>query len=225
MLRTKAARLVVFTLLALALLSVSVGCNANEPSGTVRYRLDFDSVWSETTHPTGFPSSPHFSGLIGVTHDESVNLWQAGQKASDGIKSMAETGSKIPLDTEIVVAIADGNADVEISGGGIGTSPGSVSLTFHISQDHSLVSVVSMIAPSPDWFVGTESLDLFANGVWQEKVVVDLYPYDAGTDSGMSYTSADSATALPKAIFRITGIPFTDGTTVPKLGTFTFTKL
>ncbi len=51
--------------------------------------------------------------------------------------------------------------------------------------------------------------------------MVELFAFDAGTDSGVSYTSGDQATAPPVPIFAITGYPFEAG--VP-LGTFTFTK-
>lgn len=52
-----------------------------------------------------------------------------------------------------------------------------------------LVSFVSMIDPSPDWFLGVSGLDLcLRNCTWAESKIVDLYPYDAGTDSGPTYT-------------------------------------
>jgi hypothetical protein len=39
------------------------------------------------------------------------------------------------------------------------------------------------------------------------------------------YTSADSPTSPLETISQITDAPFTNGTTVQKLGTFTFTKI
>lgn len=45
-----------------------------------------------------------------------------------------------------------------------------------------------MLGPSPDWILGVSGLNLcLANCTWQENHVVDLLPYDAGTDSGISY--------------------------------------
>ncbi len=38
------------------------------------YTVHFDASWSEETHPDGFPSSPHFSGLIGGTHNDGVSF-------------------------------------------------------------------------------------------------------------------------------------------------------
>lgn len=50
------------------------------------------------------------------------------------------------------------------------------------------------IVPSPDWFVGIDSLDLCEGGRWKEQVVLDLYPHDAGTDSGFTFSSPNFAT-------------------------------
>ena len=129
---------------------------ASEPAPqNARFQLVFDATWSAGTHPTDFPSgNPHFSGLIGTTHNASTTLWAPGGIATPGIESMAETGSKSSLTGEINALVTAGTAEALISGGGIGRSPGQVSVEFTASQDFPLISVVSMIAPSPDWFVG-----------------------------------------------------------------------
>ena len=191
----------------------------------VNYKVTFDATWSEETHPDDFPPNPHFSGLIGASHNENVKFWREGELASPGIKNMAETGSKSPLNSEILNAISDKTAYKLISGGGISLSPGSVSLNFKVSKDYPLVSLVTMIAPSPDWFVGVDSLNLYENGSFVDEKVVTLYAFDAGTDSGETYTSPNEPTIPPVAIFKIEGYPFYyNGELVP-LGTFTFTKL
>lgn len=185
-----------------------------------RYKVTFQADWSRQTHPTDFPNNPHFSGLIGGTHGAGHHFWEVGALASDGIESMAETGSKTLLTQEVNAAISAGDAEYLLSGGGT-NSPGSVSMSFDISSDFSQVTLVSMIAPSPDWFVGVDGLELFQNGRWVDQVVIDLAPYDSGTDSGTTYTSSNSNTNPADPIFEITGYPFFG---VP-LGTFTFEKL
>ena len=79
---------------------------------------------------------------------------------------MAERGQQATLLAEIAPAITSGTAQLQLAGGGIGTSPGSVSLTFPqaMSRDYPLVTLVSMIAPSPDWFAGVDSLSMLTNG-------------------------------------------------------------
>jgi len=205
--------------------AVSVWCvdfRVNFGSGTfgsvVEYEVTFDATWSAETH-LHFPPNPHFSGLIGGTHDDRVSFWQLGSAASEGIERMAETGEKSPFDAEVGAAIAAGDAYGVISGGGINPSPGSVSQTFEMNSSHPLVTLVSMIAPSPDWFVGVSGLRLFDDGRWVSEAVVVLDPYDAGTDSGIDFTSSNADTDPADTVAVITGFPFEDG--VP-LGTFTF---
>ena len=196
-----------------------------QPKHAVRYKLTFEATWSDVTHPTKFPPNPHFSGLIGAPHSPAVHLWKEGERATPGIKNMAETGAKSPLVSEIDSLIKQGSACGTISGGGINPSPGTVTVTFIVSQDCPVASVVSMIAPSPDWFVGVSGLSLFENNQWIDKRVVNLFPYDAGTDSGTKYTSPNKPTDNPEVISSIEKDPLlTDGVVLP-LGTFTFSRL
>jgi hypothetical protein len=195
-----------------------------EPN-TITYKVNFNATWSEETHPDDFPPNPHFSGLIGASHNNEVSFWKEGELASPGIKSMAETGSKNPLNIEILNAILDKTAFKLISGGGINPSPGSVSLEFKVSENYPLVTLVSMIAPSPDWFVGIDSLNLFEDGSFVDEKTVVLYAYDAGTDNGTTYTSPNDPTDPPVPIFKIEGYPFFYEDELVPLGTFTFTKV
>ena len=77
---------------------------------------------------------------------------------------MAEQGRKTRLDAEVAAAVAEGRAQQVLSGGDVPLSPGTVSLDFDITRDHPLVTLVSMVAPSPDWFVGVSGLGLIENG-------------------------------------------------------------
>ena len=192
---------------------------------TARYRVTFEATWSAPTHPQDFPSGAHFSGLIGGTHNASVTFWQEGALATDGIKNMSELGSKTPLDQEVTTAIASGTAEHLLSGGGIALSPGSVTLEFEITQAYPLVTLVSMIAPSPDWFVGVSRLPLFENGQWADERRIDLVPWDAGTDSGVTFTSPDLATIPRQPISRILSAPLSPAGRVTPMGTFRFTRL
>jgi hypothetical protein len=137
---------------------------------------------------------------------------------------MAETGGTSPLDAEIEALIADGTVCALIRSGGVPVSPGSVEATFTATRECPLVSLVTMIAPSPDWFVGVAGLSLLVDGEWVDSLVVELYPYDAGTDSGTTYTSPNEPTTPPETIYLIEGEPLVVDGTVPPLGTFTFTR-
>ena len=205
---------------------VTPTATATDPaSQTARYRVTFRATWSRSTHPTDFPASAHFSPLVGGTHDARVRFWSEGDAASAGIRDMAERGRTSPLDLEVGSAIAAGTAARVLSGGAIDTTPGAVTLDFDINQTHPLVTLVSMIAPSPDWFVGASALPLFENGRWIDERRVDLVPWDAGTDSGATFTSADSVTIPPRPVSRIITAPLSPAGRVTPLGTFTFSRL
>lgn len=206
-------------LLVLGLLAVAPTLALAQDAG---YTATFDATWTEVTHPTDFPPSPHFSGLVGGTHDGTVSFWEPGQPASLGIKRMAEWGSQTEMLAEVQAAIDAGQAGVTIADDPLWTVPGATSVDFTVSADNPLVTLTAMIAPSPDWFVGVRGLDLRdGGGGWVEEIVVDLYAYDAGTDSGPGYTSGDQPTAPAEPIFEITGYPFSPG---EPIGTLTFTR-
>lgn len=192
---------------------------------TAKFQLTFHSTWSAATHPDMFPGNPHFSGLIGATHNQNGQLWQPGNLASPGIEVMAETGSKSPLMDEIQQAIQMGWADGLISGGGIGLSPGNVTVEFEVSAAHSLLSLVSMIAPSPDWFVGVHGVELRPGGRWIDTLTLELFPYDAGTDSGTTYTSPNAEPAVHNPITTLATAPVIHEGMVPSFGNFVIKRV
>ena len=199
---------------------------ATQIDSTAKYKVVFDSSWSSATHPDQFPGGQaHLSGLIGATHRSNFKLWQRDELATPGIESMAETGSKSPLTNEINAAIDSADAEFLLSGGGIGSSPGSVALSFTVTQAYPFVSLVSMIAPSPDWFVGVSGLSLIENGQWVEELVVPLFAYDAGTDNGSSYTAQNSDTDPQAKISRLQEPPFRVDRDTPALGRFIFSRI
>ena len=203
----------------LLLVAVAFYATANSPEAlAVFYRVRFDATWSSDTHPGAYPASAHFSSLIGTTHNDQVTFWETGGLATEGIETMAEFGGTSDLKDEFNAAGA--NADTLITGSGI-VSPGAISRTFDVSSTHSLVTLVTMIAPSPDWFVGVSSLDLRSGSSWIPEIVVDLYAYDAGTDSGVNFIGPDIDTN-PQEPIALLGAPLA-GT--PALGTFTFSLL
>ncbi len=190
-----------------------------------RYRAVFESDWSPSTHPKDYPGNAHYSPLIGATHLATTTFWQSGMLASSGIERMAEEGSQSPLDTEMAAAIASGTAEFLFRGGGLAPTPGMEHVEFDITTAFPYVTLVSMIAPSPDWFVGVTSLPLIANGQWRDEVVVPLFPWDADTDDGASYDSVDADAAPATPISPLQRPPVLVNGTVPPFGRFIFRRL
>ncbi|MCB1057978.1 MAG: spondin domain-containing protein [Acidobacteria bacterium] len=201
--------------------AVLVAPLASAQSSTAHYTVRFDATWSAASHPAEFPPGPHFSALIGATHKPELRMWDTGTLASHGIRMMAEEGRTRPLANEAETAIAAGMADQVLQGGGIFPSPGNVELSFEISEDFPTVTLVTMVAPSPDWFVGVSGLSLRDAGGWVDQKIVQLLAYDAGTDSGTTFLSPNLATVPPVPVRQIQTGPLTSGS---YLGTFTFTR-
>ncbi len=214
------------TLTATAADGVSVEVNAVvgdiEPaSDTALYNVAFNATWSATTHPTDFPPGAHFSPLIGAVHNDSVSFWASGATASPGIEQVAETGGTGLLTGEIRAEIP--NAISVVTGRGIG-SPASTTISeVLVTLDHPLITLVTMIAPSPDWFVGTTGQSLQNEfGQWVDEVVIVLYPYDSGTDDGTSYRSPNADSSPRQPIRSLRGVsPFSD----EPIGSYTFTRI
>ena len=182
------------------------------------FRVTLDATWSAETHPDAFPPNPHFSRLTGAVHAPRVALWANGAFASDGIREMAETGATARLRIEVETFSPDATF---IEGGPIRTSPGTATVEITASEGRPFVTLVSMLAPSPDWFVGVSSLDLRDGGGWADRVEVPLEVYDAGTDDGDSYTAPDSPSAAPSPVTTSFYAPLV-GTTV---GTLIFERV
>lgn len=175
-----------------ALLALAIASSGSLAQDVVEYQTQLATEWSEQTHPQDFPSNAHFSRLIGATHNQQASLWIPGGIASPGIELMAETGGSTLLQGEVNALISAGSADQFLSLGSVPNTPGFATRTLTAQAQFPLLSIVTMIAPSPDWFIGVHDVDLRPNGVWVRELLIDLHPYDAGTDAGVSYGSANS---------------------------------
>lgn len=160
---------------------------------TADYRVTLDAVWSFQTHPDAFPASAHFSPFIGATHNDTYSMWQPQTLASNGMEQMAEEGATTFLSLEILSARSRGEV-IDLLRGPFLDAGESGGDTFTAVDTHSKLTVVSMIAPSPDWFVGVTAYELRPGGRWINRVEIPLHAYDAGTDSGPNFTSFDQDT-------------------------------
>jgi hypothetical protein len=170
--------------------------------------LAIDNTWSEATHPGRFPpNEAHFSWLGGGTHSDRATFWQEGEVASPGMVEMAETGVINTLFSEIGAEAAAGNAFQAMAWRWwfcpettTANSCGSLTVEFEVDSDFPLVTMATMLGPSPDWFVGVTGLSLREDGSWLSSVEVDLRPYDGGTRSANAWALFGPANAPPEPI-------------------------
>ncbi|MBE8163096.1 MAG: hypothetical protein HAW63_03830 [Bdellovibrionaceae bacterium] len=186
---------IIFVLLFFITSCEAMNFSDRDANADATYRVTFVANWTKSRFSTNFPEgNDHFSGLVGATHNSRVNFWREGKQASKGIEIVAETGSKTTFINEIEIQKSNNVAEFLLSGGGLsfGKGNGNISFEFDINRPHPLVTLISMLAPSPDWFVGVHDLSLLnSRGQWVESLEVNLPLYDAGTDLGRVFTSAD----------------------------------
>jgi hypothetical protein len=194
------------------------------------YMLTFVPTWSPASHPLEYPVAQpragHFAPLIGATHGNDYRIFELGVSPTPGLERLSERGKHDPLDAEINAAIKAGTAGtlIETADAIRGPVHQPVSATFVIDDDHPMVSIVTMIAPSPDWFTGV-SVNLQGADGWVPNMTAIAYAYDSGGDHGTTYL-ADNADADPKGLVSLAANPHfkRDGQPVP-VGVFVFTRL
>ena len=165
--------------------------------------MTFQGNWTLESTPGGVVSSAHFTTLIGAAHNDDVTFWQSGGRASPGVEEVAETGFTSRFRSELEAsphAAAIISQSVTFGGTGTATFP------IDVTRDHPLVTLLSMIGPSPDWFVGINGRSLLdASDQWEPRVEIDLFPYDAGTEEGDEFTLDNPATVPQGVITSIRG--------------------
>ncbi|KPJ01067.1 Spondin-1 [Papilio xuthus] len=169
----------------------------------------FEGLWSPQTHPKDFPVQAmwltHFSDVIGATHPRNFSFWGEGQIASDGFRSLAEWGSVGLLERELRQRGRLLRSVVKAQGLWHPRVNANTSAVFTVDRTRHYLSLASMFGPSPDWVVGVSGLELCNRDCsWAESKTIDLFPYDAGTDNGISYMSANSETIPREKMYRIT---------------------
>jgi Spondin_N len=188
------------------------------------YTVTFTAAWTKQTHPNpAFPNHPFFSPMIGAVHSPGVEYWKVGGLSSPGIKLLAEEGGTELLANEVKADMDRGRA-LDVLGVPYTTdSPGTTTIRFHVEKRHPLVTLVTMLAPTPDWFTGVAGLDLLdAQGHWVDQKVVMLYPFDAGTEQNGAYALHQPPEPKPLPIYSLSG---TAWFTSKPIGSFTFRRL
>ena len=177
------------------------------PPMTATYRVTFTGAFTNAALASGVgvPNGAHFTTLIGGVHNQGVDLWERGQKASPGTEVMAETGRVGDLRTEILAARSS-VADVieeSLSHGGTPVTD----FEIIISGKQASVTLASMVAPSPDWFVGVSSMPLLSgDGTWVHHNTVGLFAYDAGTENGEGFSLSNPATVPQEVITSLRNV-------------------
>ena len=162
------------------------------------YRVDVNITWNSES-PAWPDEAAHFSWIGGGTHNSNVKFWEVGTLASPGMDLLSVTGRNDDLVSEIFKQKAIGNAENVIDirhwfcpDSITHNSCGDRSFELEVSEEFPLVTLASMLGPSPDWFIGVESLSMVdEDGEFIPEIIFELYPYDAGILSDNSVLIGD----------------------------------
>ena len=178
---------------------------AVEVHSEATYSVIFRGLWTTAVTSGGLPGGAHFTPLIGGVHNAEITFLRDGGRATAGVEFMAELGGTSTLASEVRAAEPDALA-VLLGRGNIGPTGLSTIDDVTLTTDHSRVTLLTMIAPSPDWFVGVSGLSLLdEQGEWMASLTVNLYPWDAGTEEGAEFSLSNPATRPQGVITSIRG--------------------
>ena len=126
---------------------------------------------------TNLTHAQFFTPIMAVTHKDGYPVFVPGHAASPELEAVAEGGDTGPLAT--VLLDSDDTWAVESSEGLL--MPGeSVTIDIEAKNDFKYVSLVSMLIPTNDAFIGLSNIKLPKNAGKPEMVPVPVF--DAGTE-------------------------------------------
>ncbi|XP_015600980.1 uncharacterized protein LOC107270457 [Cephus cinctus] len=197
------------------------------------YKVTLRTYWSRARFPRHYPEwrpPAQFGKLIGRTHDSSYSLYRLGERLSLGARQYVESGRADGLDTG-----GDSPSTLHsFTGPPVPQGEGTSIARAFLDGNHTLISIMARINPSPDWFIGVDSFQLCVEGNWVDTVTVELDPLDGGTDNGFTFTAANWPTQPQGIAYRITSrypahpagsFYYPNLPRLPPIATLTFTKL
>jgi len=167
------------------------------------YKIRLETFWSEERFPKQYPQwrpPAQWSKTVGFTHPAEFQLYEEGSEVGEGVRHFVERADSDTLEREAATWSFLDSVLVPPIGQGVGEAE---TLLF-LDGNHSQVSVVTKIVPSPDWFVGLSSVELCNNGAFIKSHVEEAFPLDAGTDNGFTFTSPNWETEPRGEVFQIT---------------------
>ncbi len=185
-------------LLAALLLSPAL---ADEEKAT--FELTINITWSPGTAPFEYPKAGgHLSRLVGATHRNRYSMFRDGHTASSGLEALAEIGRPDILKAELLDAQRRSRVGTIFELPRLDKVPGQMKAIVSATKEYPLLSFVTMLAPSPDWFTGLSDVPLVLDGKWTEAADFQLLAWDAGSDSGKTYV-APNADTQPRQSVRL----------------------
>lgn len=127
---------------------------------------------------TNLTNGSYFTPLLVAAHDANADVFEVGSAASTNLRAMAEGGNISGIESDLMAAGADQDNDPAA-----GTLAPAASATANLDTDSSgndRLSIVAMVLPTNDGFVGLDSLPIPTSA---GTYTYFLNAYDAGTEA------------------------------------------
>lgn len=140
---------------------------------------------------TNLTNGIYFTPLLMATHPEGTHLFESGTAASSNLQAMAEGGNTAGLITDLMAVSADISDN---PAGGVLAPGASTSASFPKGGQNDFLSIVAMLLPTNDGFVGLDALEIpKAAGSY----TYFLNAYDAGTEANDEIINGGGAPGTP----------------------------
>ena len=149
---------------------------------------------------TNLTPGQSFTPILAATHSSAASIYLPGTTASSELETLAEEGNVAPL-TALLNSMPASVMQV-VSGSGLTTPGVTTSLSIMGGNTFDRLSIVAMLIPTNDAFVGVNTA-LPTDG---EVKVVYLFAYDAGTE-----VNDETCASIPGPNFVECGGPGTGG--------------
>eukprot|EP00177_Eucheuma_denticulatum_P000562 GFKZ01001007.1.p1 GENE.GFKZ01001007.1~~GFKZ01001007.1.p1 ORF type:complete len:256 (-),score=27.98 GFKZ01001007.1:138-824(-) len=183
------------SLVSLSALILAVAASENPfpgCSGNATYEITFTNFLTPGRFRNLIPETGLvFSPLAAVSHSNRLSFFTIRGFANKPVEILAETGSNTRFISLARRLRAAGRGVLSVTGADAVTMPGgSTTLEVDVDCENPFVTMLGMIAPSPDWIVQINNRNLF--DVRARRFVRrqrgTLIAYDAGVDDGREFT-------------------------------------
>lgn len=123
------------------------------------YKVTLEGYWNREHFPKHYPENrppAHFSKTFGVSHSSNFNLFSIDKVASSGLKEFCQSTDTDEWENE------DTNDSVfdEFIIPKLSNPLDKIESRLFVQSNNSLVSMVTKLVPSPDWFIGIDALQV-----------------------------------------------------------------
>lgn len=124
------------------------------------YKVTLEGRWSREIFPKHYPETrprAHFSKTFGLTHNRNFTLFKVGELVSEEMKVFCKSADSKAMedDDKYEMDIFD-----EFNIPKLENPIDKIESRLFVQSNYSSISIVTKLMPSPDWFIGVESLQV-----------------------------------------------------------------